>query len=176
MMQAARVNIHAFAPLYERYFPRIYAYCLRRVNNEQEAEDLASQIFTRALTNLDTYRGGIVAAWLFRIAHNLVVNHYRSQRAQISLDDTDLTTDQPEPLENILQAEEAQIISSLVATLSDDQQDLVALKLVGQLTSQEIGEVVGKSAGAVRVELHRILNQLRELYEEAQHESRKTQR
>src|SRR5690242_143201 len=75
ILQRAQQHPAAFAPLYERYFARIYAYCLRRASSPQEAEDLCSQVFTRALTGLHTYRGGSVPAWLFRIAHNVVANH-----------------------------------------------------------------------------------------------------
>src|SRR4051794_31143405 len=87
LLRAARTDASAFAPLYERYFPRIYAYCLRRAGAAM-AEDLSSQIFTRALANLRTYRGGSVGAWLFRIAHNTVVNYLRDRRIQAPLDPT----------------------------------------------------------------------------------------
>ena len=61
MLLAARADLTKFAPLYERYFPRIYAYCLRRVEHAEAAEDLTSLIFTRALTSLHEHRGGSVA-------------------------------------------------------------------------------------------------------------------
>ena len=93
-MQMAQRDPALFAPLYERYFQRVYAYCLRRVGNTragsaQEAEDLCSQVFTRALAGLKSYRGGIVAAWLFQIAHNVLANHYRGQQIALPLDELD---------------------------------------------------------------------------------------
>src|SRR4051794_13309049 len=75
-----------FDLLYEKYVERIYNYCLRRVGQTQEAEDLASVIFTRAWAGLSTYRGGSEAAWLFKIAHNTVANHLRARKPQVSLD------------------------------------------------------------------------------------------
>lgn len=167
IMAAARVDLSRFAPLYDHYFPRIYAYCLRRVESEEAAEDLTSIIFTRALTGLQDYRDGSVAAWLFRIAHNAVANHYRARRPQVSFEGTelDLPADEDEPLHDLLQEEQHQVIHGLVSQLPNDQQELLALKIAGGLTAEEIGTVLGKSAGAVRVELHRIIKRLRAQYE-----------
>jgi RNA polymerase sigma-70 factor (ECF subfamily) len=161
IMQAARQDISRFAPIYERYFLRIYTYCLRRVENSQEAEDLTSLIFTQAMTRLDQYRGGLVAAWLFRIAHNTVIDHLRSRRPDAPLDET--ASETPGLLEHMIQAEAAQEIRSLIGDLPDEQQNLLLLKIVAGLSSKEVGAMVGKTAGSVRVTLHRIL---RDLYQQ----------
>jgi len=115
IMAAARSDLARFAPLYDHYFPRIYGYCLRRVENEAAAEDLTSTIFTRALTGIQSYRDGSVAAWLFRIAHNAVANHYRARRPQVSFEreDIDLPAEFDEPLEDIMQAEQHAVIRAL---------------------------------------------------------------
>src|SRR5690349_22722029 len=86
-MQLAQHDRLLFAPIYEQYFDRVYAYCLRRTNSAQEAEDLCSQVFSRALGGLESYRGGVVAAWLFQIAHNSVIKHYRARRVVTALDE-----------------------------------------------------------------------------------------
>lgn len=164
-MRLARADPARFAPIYERYFRRIYAYCWRRVDSEVEAEDLTSQVFTRALGALPGYRGGRVVAWLFRIAHNVVANHYRarSRRSQVSLEaiSFDPTDDRPGPGQQVVEAEEWQALRALVAGLPDDRRELLALKVTGGLTAKEIGEIVDRSPGAVRVELHRIIKELR---------------
>lgn len=167
-MQQARRDVSAFAPIYERYCDRIYAYCYRRVENRQDAEDLTSLIFTRAIASLDSYRGGTAAAWLFRIARNAVYNHYRDRKTHVSLEANGimLAAHDPQPLDALIALEEQAALTELLYLLPDDQRDLLALKLAGGLTSQEIGEVVGKSAGAVRVEIHRIILQLREQYQD----------
>ena len=162
----ARTDPALFAPIYDHYFPRIYGYCLRRLGTPQEAEDLTSHIFIRVLQNLEGYRGGRVSAWLFRIARNAVANHYRSSRPQVSLDvvEWELPDARPGPGERFVETEAWQTLRTLIDALPEDQRDLLALKLTGELTSEEIGEVVGKSAGAVRVELHRIIKTLRAQY------------
>lgn len=166
IMQAARRDVRAFAPLYERYCPRIFAYCYRRVSNQHDAEDLTSHIFTQALANLGGFRGGSVAAWLFRIAHNVIVNYYRQRRNELSIDHAEytLTDDTPLPLELLIASEEVQQMAHLLKYLTDEQRNLLALKLAGELSAKEIGEVLGKSSGAVRVEIHRIITFLRTKY------------
>jgi RNA polymerase sigma-70 factor, ECF subfamily len=166
IVRAARRDPSLFAPIYERYVPRIYAYCLRRVRNPQVAEDLTSLIFMRALASLDQYRGGLVAAWLFRIAHNLIINHRKGQHPELALEESVMAARSAEPLEVLIKAEEEQTLRDLVAALPEDQQDILLLKIVGELSSQEIGAMLGKSAGAVRVALHRILRQLYVKYQE----------
>ena len=156
----------AFQPIYEEYFPRIYHYCLRRVSLVQEAEDLTSQIFTRALTNLRSYRGGSFAAWLFRIAHNVVVNHLSRRRIHVPLEEIESNAVADEMLGHLMNAEERQHMARLVAMLPDEQREVIVLKIVGGLSAKEIGQVVNKSEGAVRVAIHRIVQQLRDAWKE----------
>lgn len=167
LMLMARTNPELFAPLYEAYFPRIYAYCRRRSSSEDEAEDLVSQVFTRALTGLHTYRGGMVAAWLFQIAHNVVVRHYqKNRRPLVALDEleTDLPADSEDFQEQVEQADEGRILAQLVAELPDEQRDLLAMSFDAGLTSNEIGAILGKNPTAVRVQIHRVIKGLRERY------------
>lgn len=162
LMALARHDPAQFAPLYERYFDRVYAYCRRRAATDQEAEDLCSLVFTRALKGLATYQGGLVAAWLFAIAHNVVVSHYRRQRPTVALDAVDLADEtSAAALED---AERDDILADLVADLTDEQQQILSLTLDAGLTSGQVGALLGKSPVAVRVQLHRIIKGLRTRY------------
>ena len=168
ILARAREDPAAFAPLYERYFPRIYAYCLRRTGTAEEAEDLTSLVFTRALTGLAGYRGGSVAAWLFRIAHNAVANHLRDRRPQIPLEPTATAMEKApsadQPLDHLIRAEEQERVARLIAALPERERELLALKVGGGLSAKEVGAVLGKSEGAVRVALHRTIQGLRAAY------------
>ncbi len=170
LLELARNEPTAFAPLYERYFPRIYAYCLRRVGSNEEAEDLTSLVFTRALTSIGSYRGGSVVAWLFRIAHNAVANHLRDRRPQLPLDTASHPVSGEDLSAGIVRDEEQEHLARLLAALPDDQREILVLRLVGELTAREIGAVIGKREGAVRVALHRIVRRLRAAYHQANEE------
>lgn len=159
-----------FDLLYENYAERIYRYCLRRVGQPQEAEDLASLVFTRAWAALATYRGGSEAAWLFRIAHNAVANHLRGRKPQVSLEAL-LTTGGAsadflagpgeEMLDNLIGREDRAELAALVEKLKPDQRELLALSVAGGLTAREVGEVLGKSEAAVWMAFHRLVKRLR---------------
>ncbi len=157
----ARTDPSTFKVIYEEYFSRVYRYCLRRVSNPQEAEDLAGEIFTRALANLAGYRGGSFPAWLFRIAHNAVVNHLRSRRITVPIDAPEELPVGDDILAGLIDAEECEHVARLVAALPDETREVLALKIGGGLSAREIGQVVGKSEGAVRVMIHRIVQDLR---------------
>lgn len=159
----AQADPAAFATLYETYVDRVYAFCLRRSATPQDAEDLCSQVFVRVLAGLHTYQGGLVSAWLFRIARNVIANHYRGRKQIIALDDIDIPVED-RTMERVEQADDRRIITALVAALPEDKQNLLSLSLDCGLTSQEIAETIGKSPQAVRVELHRIIRGLRERY------------
>jgi RNA polymerase sigma-70 factor (ECF subfamily) len=165
-LRAARHDLDCFAPLYDRYAPRIYLYCLRRVGSAHEAEDLTSLTFTRALGALGDYQGGSVAAWLFTIARNTIIDHYRERRtSRVPLEHVEdvLPDAHLPPVEQVIHAERCAHLRALIATFSDDEQELLASSISGELTSKEIGAVMGKRPGAVRMGLHRLLKRLRAL-------------
>jgi RNA polymerase sigma-70 factor, ECF subfamily len=170
LMLAAQRDPSYFARIYERYFQRIYAYCLRNINNAHEAEDLASQVFVQAFRNLSYYRGGSVAAWLFRIAYGTVANYYRQSRPEVGFDDhlPEIVGENAEPLDNIVLTETHQKLRGLIDALPADDRHLLILKIEGELSSQEIGELLGKNAGAVRTQLHRIIKRIRFLYQQSE--------
>jgi len=163
----ARADPAQFVPLYARYFPRIYRYCLRRVASPTEAEDLTSAIFTSALAGLAGYRGGSFAAWLFQIAHHAVISHRRTRNTAhatllaLVASASRAPDAEEEAMARLVAVEQHTLLIQAIATLSEDQQELLALKLSGQLSAREIGAVLGKREGTVRVALHRLIQQLR---------------
>lgn len=170
LMLAAQRDPAYFARIYERYFQRIYGYCVRNVNNAYEAEDLASQVFVQAFRNISYYRGGSVAAWLFRIAYGTVANYYRQSRPEVAFDDhlPEMVGENVEPLDNIMRSEIHYTLRGLIDTLPADDRQLLTLKIDGELSSQEIGELLGKNPGAVRTQLHRIIKRIRHLYQQSE--------
>jgi RNA polymerase sigma-70 factor, ECF subfamily len=169
LVQRARTEPAAFGVLYERHLSSIYGYVYRRTGNTAEAEDLTAKVFYRALDHLDRYepRGVPFTAWLFRIAHNLVVNWYRDnqRRRTIALDIAEpmLESSPEEPNRIAEEKEERTLLMTAVRRLSDDRQRLLVLKFASDLSNAEIGAIMGRSEGAIKALLHRTMESLRRM-------------
>jgi RNA polymerase sigma factor (sigma-70 family) len=162
---------------FERYYPSIFRYFRYRGADADTANDLASSTFERALKALDRYddRKSQIQTWLFAIAHNVAINHWKSEaiRFSVHLDDELLDLDDP-PLEEvrILKEDKEQILLAL-QSLDARAREIIALKFGGPLTNPQIAELVGISEQNVAVILYRSLLKLRKLltiHEEAPHE------
>jgi RNA polymerase sigma-70 factor, ECF subfamily len=165
LMLAARNNPEAFEALYKYYARPIYRFIRRRTGTREEAEDLTSQVFIRVWERLHLYRGGIVSAWLFRIAHNTVVSYYRRrQYLLVSVDDREIADDTQEIHPQIEASETRQMISRLLEGLSDENLSIVTMAMYQGLTSYDIGERLKMSPITVRTRLHRMMKELRTAY------------
>ena len=165
---AAKVNPEAFGELYEKYVTRIYNYHYRHTSSRTEAEDLTSRTFYRALRSLQSYRetGAPFQAWLFRIAHNLVVNWYRDRqnRPTVSIDVEDaplLISSIVSPEAWVSTAETQQKLLDVVESLPEDRKTLIVLKFVDHMSNAEIAEVLGRTEGAIKALYHRTLISLK---------------
>ncbi len=168
LVRAARWDRGVFAALYRRYVDRIYRYVYSRVGRKADAEDLTARVFTEALEGLDGYREqGEFSAWLFTIAHRRVVDHYRRKRPTRPLDEAlDTVGDGPNPLAEVVREERLERLAGLVNGLDEEKQELLPLRFAGELTYREIGEIVGRSEGAVKMAIHRLLRRLEEAWED----------
>lgn len=163
IIREAKNDLSKFAPLYSRYSRRIYAYCLVRVRNAEEAEDLTSQVFTKAMVSVNSFRGGSVVGWLFRIAHNTVIDYFRTSHPGVPIDLVDLETLDTEPIMKVIRSESEALIRQALGEMPEEKRELIILRVVAGLTCREVGEMLDKSEGAVRVEFHRAIKQLRDL-------------
>jgi RNA polymerase sigma-70 factor, ECF subfamily len=163
-------DLNAFGELYDRYVERIYNYIYYRTSNHVDAEDLTERVFFRAIQHIKKYenRGLPISAWLYRIAHNLVANWYRdnSRRQEIPIDTFDFTLQYQGELPEIavLRSEEREQLMSVIRELPEERQQLVILKFVDGLTNAEIGQIMGRTEGAIKSLYHRTLTSLREDY------------
>lgn len=164
--RAAR-DAEAFGTLYERYVDRIYSYTYYRVGNVHDAQDLTARVFYRALAHIDEYqhRGAPFAAWLYRIAHNLVANWHRdhSRRRDIRLDDIAGVAEKSDGPEHLAERdEEARVLLDAMAILPAERQQLLVLKFVDGLSNLEIARTMGRTEGAIKSLYHRTLIALRD--------------
>jgi RNA polymerase sigma-70 factor (ECF subfamily) len=156
-----------FAGLYEAHVDRIYTHVRARLGDPDLAEDLTAQTFLRAWQSIDRYRplpGRPFLAWLFTIANNLVIDHYRRHRREligVTVEPRDGGGNDPEYL--ALVADLRDEIRLAIARLKPDHQLVVALRLIDGLDYQQISEITGRTPGALRVILCRALGAMREL-------------
>ena len=166
LAEAVKGDQEAFGILYERYVGRIYNYVYYRTGNHHDAEDLTARVFYRAIRNISNYqdRGLPLSAWLYRIAHNLIANWHRdkSRRPEILLDEGLAFYQSPEhPETTLLQNEERDRLLKMIRHLPPERQQLLILKFVEHLSNAEIGQVMGRTEGAVKSLYHRTLLSLR---------------
>jgi len=171
LIRCAKGDPEAFGELYRRYVKRIYNYHYRHTGNPTEAEDLTSRTFYRALRSLNTYheKGASFQAWLFRIAHNLVVNWYRdtSRHPSVAIDSVPpLHSPSLAPHDYVEAQEERELLSRMLADLPEDRKTLLLLKFVEQMSNLEIATAMRKSEGAIKALYHRTLLSLRDMIPE----------
>jgi RNA polymerase sigma-70 factor (ECF subfamily) len=167
LARASRGDNDAFGQLYERYIDRIFNYVYYRTGNAHDAEDLTARVFQRAMNHIRNYtdRGVPFSAWLYRIAHNLVANWHRdrSRKQEIPLDDMPvLPTKSDHPERNLMRSQEQDVLLRIIRTLPSERQTLLILKFVEDMSNAEIGEIMGRSEGAVKSLYHRTLLALRD--------------
>jgi RNA polymerase sigma-70 factor (ECF subfamily) len=156
----------AFATLYDTYVEQIYRFIFFRVGDEPTAEDLTSQVFIKAWDNLSSYqlRGLPFSAWLFRIARNSVIDYYRTFKETMPLE-FEVTTqpegDVDEWVERRLQAEEVRLA---LQKLTEDQRQVLTLRFIEGFSTEEVAQVLGKRAGAIRALQMRGLQALTEIF------------
>ena len=168
-VRAAQEDHAAFGTLYRRYLDRVYGYSFYLLGDHHDAEDATERTFLAALGAIDQFRdeGATFRSWLFRIAHNQLANalRARSRRRDESLDGVREPAAADDPARLTSLADDARRLRESVASLSEDRRQVVILRFVDGLTSREIGEVLGRTEGAVRVLQHRALRELAVLLE-----------
>ncbi len=161
--QAARGDEEAAGLLFDHYYPRVYRYALSKLGRNQDAEDVAAETFARVLRSLDDFRwrGAGFEAWIFRIAYNLIVDHYRGsdreELSEVAVDETDHIT----PEDMYLRGEVVSELTDVLNTLSDDQREVLLLRFVAGLDTNEICHVMGRNANAIRQLQFRALDTMR---------------
>ncbi len=164
--KAQRGEVEAFGTLYDEYLTPIYSFVLLRVRHKSDAEDITQQVFLSAWKNIERYelRDNIpFSSWLYRIARNAVIDHYRTQREHVDIESLSeqLSADVPE-LEQILDDTfQLQEVKRALNALGADEQDVLIMRFINELSSKEVADVLDKSEGAVRVVQHRALKKLK---------------
>jgi len=164
VLRAQKGDSEAFGVLYSWYLDAIYRYVYFRVDTTATAEDLTEEVFVRAWEALPTYeiRKYPFKSWLYRIAHNLVIDHRRKQQP-VAVDDEVLHTIASPvnlPEEVVVDVQDTEALLRAVHKLDEEEQQVVILRFVEGLSHKEVAEIIGKSEEASRVIQYRTIQRL----------------
>lgn len=166
--RAQRGDADAWEALYRRVYPALLAYASRRLDKEA-ARDAVSEAIARAVARIDrfTWEGPGFDAWVFSITRHVVIDAQRAASHRVSDGAPDeAPSGEPGPLDHLLGAERSSAVRAAFHRLSAFDQEVLELRVVAGLSSDEVAAVVGKKAGAVRMAQARALEKLREQLEE----------
>jgi RNA polymerase sigma-70 factor, ECF subfamily len=158
-----------FAELYERTFPRVYAYVASLLRDRSAAEDVTAQAFERAYRKRRSYRAtrGSMDAWVFGIARNAALDELRKRRRRASLESDPEDVYAASPADQADMALRRETVRAALASLDGQERDLIALKFAGGLSNGEIARVLRMSESNVGTRLHRTITKLREACHDA---------
>ena len=161
--RAQKGEKEAVGILYEHYAQVIFQYISYRVDGKAMAEDLTAEVFLRMIRKLPTYKytGAPFGAWLYRIASNLLTDHYRKKQnvSTTTISET-YQSDTIDPLDKLAIQEDQLSVRNALLSLSEDYQNVIVLRFIRELSHAEVAEIMDKSEGSVRVLQHRALNAL----------------
>jgi RNA polymerase sigma-70 factor (ECF subfamily) len=164
---AVRGKSSAFGVLYDHYQPMIYRFVLVKVGRREDAEDITHQVFMSAWQKINTYRhlGHPFSSWLYQIARNQVVDHYRAKKNETSLEKMD-----PEyfvmpavAMVDLSVKLEIEKVRTAITKLKPEYQDIVILRFIEDLPLKEVAHTLEKTEGAVKLMQHRAIKELKKL-------------
>jgi RNA polymerase sigma-70 factor (ECF subfamily) len=169
MPVARGTDTETFAALYERTFPRVYAYVASLLRDRSAAEDVTAQAFERAYSKRSGYRArrGSMEAWLFGIARNAALDELRRRRRRASLESDPEDISAPSLDDHAELALRREAVRAAMTTLDAKERDLIALKFSGGLSNAEIARVLRLSETNAGTRLHRALTKLRKACNDA---------
>lgn len=154
----------ALTELYEGNFDRIYRYIVLKIGDRTEAEDMTQQVFLNAMKSISSYKwkGMPFSAWLFRIAHNQVVDYFRKKSKQPTtpLDET-IPVGNGDPVKTVERNMEIEELTEATKKLTDAQREVISLRFAGEMSIAEVARAMGKSEGAIKALQHSAILALR---------------
>ena len=156
-------NLDRFAEIYDVYIKKIYSFIYYRTGHKQTAEDIASTVFMKSMEKINSFDSsqGKFSSWLYRIAKNSVIDHYRTKKDVANIDDIwDLGNDDnfTNKFDADLKLEE---IRKYMQKFSKEQKEIIIMRVWDELSYREISEITGKSEPSLKMTVSRILKKIR---------------
>lgn len=161
MHLAQNGNSEAFGKLYDIYIKSIYDFVYYKTFNKETAEDITSLVFMKAWKNIAQFREESFVAWLYSIARNAVIDHYRRNRENLDIEDFWDIADQKDMLSQVDIDLKIGDIKKAMQSLSTTEREILIMRFWLDLSFKEIAERLNKNEGAVKMALSRTLNNLR---------------
>lgn len=166
LQEAKLGDKEAFGRLYQLYLDRIYRFVFFRVSQQKEiAEDIVSDVFIKAWEKIGTFKEGSFQAWLYMIARNRVIDYYRGVKHNVSLEDS-IIEDKDDPQETVFQQLEVEQVKDALKHLTQEQQEVIVLKFIEDVSNSEIASILGKREDAIRALQSRAIKELRKVLAE----------
>lgn len=162
--RAQKNDPDAFAQIYEEHFDKIYRYVFLRVRTQMEAEDLTQQVFLNALQSISSYKwkGVPFTSWLFRIAHNQVIDYHRkASKLHMTTLEVPIANTDPDPMDIVEKEMDIDRVKEAMAGLTDLQREVISLRFAGELSTAETAKIMEKKEGAVKALQHSALAALK---------------
>jgi RNA polymerase sigma-70 factor (ECF subfamily) len=171
---AMQYNEAALGELYDRYEAKIFSYIFRRTGDQLLAEDLTAQVFLRMLESIRDRKAwhSSFSGWLYRIAHNLVIDHYRRRDRQSAIDIEEappMASDLEDPVETAEMNIDAERLRAAIRRLTDEQAEVVSLRFLEGYSIAEVAEMTNRSEGAIKALQYRAVTTLRGLLYDSMH-------
>ncbi len=167
---AVKGKSSAFAPLYDHYQPMIYRFVFVKVGRREDAEDITHQVFLSAWQNIGNYkhRGHPFSSWLYQIARNQVVDHYRAKKSEVSLEvmDPDYFVAPAIAHFDLSTKLEMEKVRVAIAQLKPEYQDVVIMRFIEDLSLKESAQALAKTEGAIKLMQHRAIKELQRVLDE----------
>lgn len=171
IIRAREGDAEAFGELYDKYLSQIYRFIFLRVRQKDDAEDLAQKVFLKAWKNIDGFKmveGAKFSSWVYKISRNTIIDYYRTNKEHADIDSIpeNLVISQYNNEETFDQALKIEKVIKSIGKLNENDQEIIIMKFVEDMTNVEIAELLDKNEVAVRVAGHRALKRLRKIMEE----------
>jgi RNA polymerase sigma-70 factor, ECF subfamily len=168
LIENARNDPQAFAELYQLYIQPVFRYLFSRIGSLPEAEDATAQTFLAILESLDRYHDdGHFAAWVFSIARRKAMDHFRSQRRQMPLEQAESVPLHSDLLQQAIQSQQNQALADVIRSLPEGERELIRLRYIANLSFSEIGRLLNRSEEASKKSLYRLLARLQSQLEDS---------
>jgi RNA polymerase sigma-70 factor (ECF subfamily) len=166
LIRAARQDPKAFGGLYLRYAEPVFRYLYSRLGNVHEAEDLTAQTFLAAFESFKSFRQeGHFSSWLFTIARNKAMDHFRGRKDATPIDDLHEIPSGSDPLNAVIQSEQAAALSKLIRELPEEERELLRLRFLAEMSFPEMAHFLHRNDEAVKKTVYRLLARLHDRLE-----------